>query len=390
MARRAKPWFRKARGAWFVTVEGVQHNLGADKKEAFERFYQLMRQPQRRVVSLQAFVAVVDAFLDWVKLNLAPDTFEWYRYRLQRFCQRFPDLRITDLKPFHVQQWVDSYSDLGRTSRRNYVRSVKRCCRWAMQQGYLSENPVEHLEMPAADRRETRVSTEEYELLLSLMNDDSLRDLIITTWESGCRPQESLRVEARHVDTEHQRWVFPKSEAKGKRQPRIIYLSETALEITRRKMEQFPTGALFRNSKGRPWTPDAVNCAFDRLRVKLLRKSENFDPEAVEKEIQLLLRKLSPNRLVNGELIPKTVKQLGDEARRKVLARLTQESIPCYSLYSLRHSWATRALQSGLDGLTVAILMGHSDPSTLARVYQHLSHEPEHLLKQARRAAGKR
>jgi len=57
MARRAKPWFRKARGAWFVTVEGVQHNLGADKKEAFERFYQLMRQPQRRVVSSQALVA---------------------------------------------------------------------------------------------------------------------------------------------------------------------------------------------------------------------------------------------------------------------------------------------------------------------------------------------
>ena len=86
MARRAKPWFRKARGAWFVTVEGVQHNLGADKKEAFERFYQLMRQPQRRVVSSQALVAVVDAFLDWVKINRSADTFEWYRYRLQRFC----------------------------------------------------------------------------------------------------------------------------------------------------------------------------------------------------------------------------------------------------------------------------------------------------------------
>lgn len=69
MARRAKPWFRKARGAWFVTVEGVQHNLGADKKEAFERFYQLMRQPQKRVVSSQSLVAVVDAFLDWVSLG---------------------------------------------------------------------------------------------------------------------------------------------------------------------------------------------------------------------------------------------------------------------------------------------------------------------------------
>ena len=158
MARRAKPWFRKARGAWFVTVEGVQHNLGAEKKEAFERFYQLMRQPQRRVVSSQALVAVVDAFLDWVKINRSADTFEWYRYRLQRFCQRYPDLRTTDLKPFHVQQWVDSYPDLGRTSRRNYLRSVKRCCKWAVQQGYLSANPVEHLEVPTADRRERRVT----------------------------------------------------------------------------------------------------------------------------------------------------------------------------------------------------------------------------------------
>ncbi len=390
MARRAKPWFRKARGAWFVTVEGVQHNLGADKKEAFERFYQLMREPQRRVVSSQALVAVVDAFLDWVKINRSADTFEWYRYRLQRFCERYPDLRTTDLKPFHVQQWVDSYPGLGRTSRRNYLRSVKRCCKWAVQQGYLSANPVEHLEVPTADRRERRVTTDEYERLLTLISDESLKDLVITTWETGCRPQESLRVEARHVELEHQRWVFPKSEAKGKRQPRIIYLSDTALEITRRRMQQFPTGVLFRNSKGRPWTPDAVNCAFDRLRVKLLRKSVHFDPEALEKEIQVLLKKLAPDRMVKGELVPKTVKQLGDEARRKALARLTQEFIPGYSLYSLRHSWATRALQSGLDGLTVAILMGHSDPSTLARVYQHLSHEPEHLLKQARRAACKR
>ncbi len=56
MARRAKPWFRKARGAWFVTVEGVQHNLGADKKEAFERFYQLMREPPQSLRNSSARV----------------------------------------------------------------------------------------------------------------------------------------------------------------------------------------------------------------------------------------------------------------------------------------------------------------------------------------------
>lgn len=35
------------------------------------------------------------------------------------------------------------------------------------------------------------------------------------------------------------------------------------------------------------------------------------------------------------------------------------------------------------DPLTVALLMGHKDPSNLARVYQHLSHSPDHMREQA-------
>src|SRR5690606_13690672 len=115
---------------------------------------------------------------------------------------------------------------LSRTSRRNYIRSVKRCCKWAVKQGHLDASPVEHLEAPGADHRETMLSVEEYQQLLDLVRDQSLRDLIIVTWETGCRPQESLRVEARHVDLLHNRWVFPKSEAKGKKKPRVIYLPE--------------------------------------------------------------------------------------------------------------------------------------------------------------------
>jgi hypothetical protein len=38
MARRSKPWFRKARRAWFVTINGEQHNLGPHKAEAYEPF----------------------------------------------------------------------------------------------------------------------------------------------------------------------------------------------------------------------------------------------------------------------------------------------------------------------------------------------------------------
>jgi integrase len=57
-------------------------------------------------------------------------------------------------------------------------------------------------------------------------------------------------------------------------------------------------------------------------------------------------------------------------------------------VYPIRHSWATRSLQRSLDPLTVAILMGHSEPSMLAKVYQHVAHDPEYMRAAVERATG--
>lgn len=210
----------------------------------------------------------------------------------------------------------------------------------------------------------------------------------MVTWDTGCRPQESLRVEARHVDLERNRWVFPKSESKGKREPRIVYLSGQAAEITRRQMARHPTGPIFRNSEGKPWNPDSVNNQFNRLRVRLMQKLGLLEEKTLKREMELLIPKLSKHRKIKGKVVPKQEKEFRWEARQKVLEHFANRLLPRFSLYALRHAWATRALESGVDGLTVAILMGHRDPSTLARVYQHLSHNPEHLYQQAQRATG--
>jgi len=383
-----KPFFKKSRKLWYVEISRRQYNLGPDREAAFRLYHELMHEPARQQVDSRSLLAVIDAFLEWVQKNQAPDTYEWYRYRLERFARTYPAFGMLDVKPYHVQQWVDGYPKLSRTSRRNYVRSVKRCFKWATKQGYIETNPVEHMEVPGSDRRENIVTAEQYEKLLSLIRDPGLHDLVVTTWEVGCRPQESLRVEARHVDLKNSRWVFPKSESKGKREPRVVYLAGASAEVTQRLVEQHPTGPLFRNSEGNPWTPDAVNSAFDRIRVRLVQDAASIDPDRFEAEIQQMMGRLKPNRMTKGVVVAKTARQLRQEARQRVLAKLANDMIPRFSLYTLRHSWATRALQSGLDGLTVAILMGHSDPSTLARVYQHLSHNPEHLLNQASKVQG--
>lgn len=102
MARIPKIWWRKERKAWFVTIQGTRHNLGADKKAAVERFHQLMGKPAHKPSKSMSFVAVADAFLDRLKSHRAEGTFEFYHYRVRRFCQRHPNLQLAEIRPFHA------------------------------------------------------------------------------------------------------------------------------------------------------------------------------------------------------------------------------------------------------------------------------------------------
>lgn len=387
MARNPKPWYRNDREAWFVTLNGERHNLGPNREAAFRRFHELMLEPKTRVIaSSESLVRIIDEFLEWAQKHRSPETYEWYRYRLQRFAEKHPDLQVSDLKPYHVQRWVDGYR-LSVTSRRNYLRTIKRCLRWAMLQGHINQNPIAGLEVPAAERREIVVSADEYAAILAAVTDENFRDLLVVTWETGCRPQESLRVEARHIDVANKRWVFPKSESKNKKLARVVYLTETAFSIVVRRMAAFPTGPLFRNSLDKRWTTDAVNCVFRRIRIKIgQQRMKAAELQPGDAEVQQLVTTLKPTKGVNGESKRKSPRALLTESRRKLRHRQACSLVPQYSLYALRHSWATHALRRGVDPLTVAILMGHSDPSMLAKVYQHLALDPDHLRSQLAKA----
>ena len=332
MARRPKPWFRKGRG-WFVTVDGKQVSLGSEKELAYKRFYELMREPKRPPVSRVSPLvsALLDDFLEWTRKHRAAGTFRTYQQRLQWFLDSLPNCLVAaELKPHHVQSWLDSHPDWSDTTKRGCVIAVQRAFRWSEKMGYIEASPLSHFEKPSATSRDQLISEPEYQAILEMARDEPFRDLLTVHWETGCRPQESLRVEAKHVDHRNARWVFPPQEAKGKRRPRIVYLNDTALAITTKWLLRSPEGPIFRNTSGNRWTPYAVNCRFERIK-----------------------------------------KQLGTK----------------YCLYLFRHSFATRLLQAGLDALTVAILLGHANPAMLSTTYQHLAPNPQFLLDQLKRVS---
>jgi integrase len=380
-----KPFFRKSRKLWYVQLDGIQHNLGPDQEAAFAAYHDLMRQPREKSpVRSDSIAGLIDSFLDFTEKHRAADTYEWYQSRLQRFLDRYPDLTVRELKPFHIQEWIDSYPKLSGGSKRNLCRSIIRAMNWAAKQGYIDKSPIAGFEKPPGGKRERVITDAEWRDILAVVPDPNFQDLLLVTWETGCRPQESLIVEARHVDLQNSRWVFPVSESKTDL-PRVVYLTDQALDICKQRMERFPAGPIFRNASNKPWTTEAVNCAFIRIQIRMglrTKQAKKIDKAAVTAFAAIL----KPTRRVKGKDVPKAKAELMDEARRKLRYREAVKHAPKFCLYNIRHTWINRMLTTGVDALTVAILAGHADVSTISKTYQHLSQNPKFMLEQAKRA----
>ena len=358
MAHFPKPFWRSARNAWFVEINGKQQNLGPDREEAFRKYHEMMA--MKVPVPTGSVIETIDRYLSWCQEHRAPDTFEWYRWRLQMFCKHIPKtLSVGQLRHFHIDEWLKTRPDWASGTKHGMARAVMRAMRWAKKKGYIDFDPVCEYEKPKAGKRTLVILPRTFSEIFELAGCKEFQDLLMFTWETAARPQETLAAEARHVDLPNGRLYFPPEESKGDEWPRIIYFSETAKEIAVRLMDQNPDGPIFRNSEGLPWSTDAVNCAFQRLQLRLGFK-----------------------KLRQTQAVPKRSKP----AERKKLLKLARQKGPKYCLYHLRHSWLDRALKRGVDALTCAILMGHRDPSTIAKVYQHISQSPEYLHEAAKKA----
>lgn len=379
-----KPYFRQNRGLWYVEIDRKQHNLGPDEEAAFERYHDLMREKPREV-DFSLALGVIDAFLTWARENKAARTFEWYQRHLQKFARSIPPLlSVGQLKKHHLTACLQKSQSLNSTTQNGLCRAVVRAFRWAENEEIIQRSPFRGTEKPKSKNRTLVIPETEYEFMLTRFPSEGIRFLLETAWHSAARPQELAAVEARHVDLKNARWVFPAEESKGKRFPRVVYLDDRALAITKLLVVRYPTGKLFRIADGRAWNRHSIACLFGRLQIDMgMRKM---------KEMQITVEK--PPRFKKESFDEASLAAARAEQekllyeRRKAVYKLARKHARKYSLYHFRHTWCQRALKAGVDPLTVAILMGHHDPSTIAKVYQHLALDPDFLRTALMRATG--
>ncbi len=335
--------------------------------------------------------AVVDLFIGWSKIHRPGRTAEWYQNHLESFLNSLPDrwtLAVESLKPFHVSNWADAHPRWGPNHRRGAITAVQRAFTWAVKMGHIAKSPVRGVDKPPPKRREQVLTRAEFNGLLARASDDQFRDLLTFCWETGSRVQEVRLIEGRHLRLDRGRVELPPAESKGKKRWRYIYLTPASEQIVAGLCARHPSGPLFRNEDGNKWDAQAFNNRFCRLqqrlgREELKRRGWELDPQ----KVAALAATLPPTYKTGGKTLAKSQTHLIREARKKLTVMEAVKHGTKYALTAIRHSFATRLLESGVDHLTVAALLGHADGSMLAKVYSHLGQRTDFLREELLRAS---
>ena len=324
---------------WYVCLHGKQVPLAKgkrSKREAEDAFHRLMAAAETTANANTApaddgrgvvVAGLLDQFLDWVQQNL--DCYEWHRRIIQEFANACGHLTVGELKPIHVTNWLATKKTWGPTTRNRVIGEVKQVFNWSVDQGLIASNPIRSMKKPTANRRERILSSDERAKIFATVKDQAFRDFLVALQETGARPGEIRQVTAANVDLANGIWVLPKHKTSKKTgRPRVIYLTPTIREMTKRLVARFPAGPIFRNFYGEPWSNNAIRIRFRRL--------------------------------------------------RKQFPELAGVVAYCY-----RHTFATDGLVNGVPIATVAELLGHTSTAMIEEHYGHLAKERSYLLQAA-------
>jgi integrase len=270
-----------------------------------------------------SFKTAMRAFLAWSEKQHErhPGTFRRYLVSSSALLRHFGDQPLDRITPEDVEQFKATRATAKgqRTNRRIMPATVNRelaCLKALFNHAIKSDlpvrNPVSRVGFLPEQNEQTRVLNFEEQARYLGVATPMLRDVATLMLETGMRPEEVYRIQPENVSLAGGFLFNPNGKTKAAR--RRVPLTTAARSILTRRMDGLETPYLF------PCQTDAA---------RSVPKVNNAHDRAVRDS------KVTPFRL-----------------------------------YDLRHTWATRAAEAGIDLVTLAALLGHSKIQMVLR-YAH-------------------
>ncbi len=271
------------------------------------------------------FKQAVDDFLKWSKINHAqkPNSHERVKYSCGSLKDFFGETKVDRIEPKDIEKFIfwrsiKTSKKTGKPITRDTINleliALKTVFKRLVSAGILTENPAREIKQLADNERSFYVLTNDEEKLYLMACPQPLQDVASLMLETGMRPAEIYGLKRENAPIE--KGFLQIENSKTKSSNRKVWLSDKALKLLQNRLEKFTGDYLF------------------------------------------------PKGDKDGEL---QTYQL-NEQHRATIDRINLK----FRLYDCRHTFATRAVESGIDLLTLAHLLGHSSLNEVMR-YAHVN-----------------
>ncbi len=275
------------------------------------------------------FRAFSKEFLKFAKTNTKPGSHTFYRVCMDRLLTfaAIADAPLDAITGDLVSRYARHRQEVAKNSVvtvNGDLRTLRRVLRLAEEWGRLDRAPILH-ELPQARGRERVLSFTEEALYLAKAS-ENLRDATILAVDTGMRPNSELFP---------LRWADVDLTARPESPNGAIHIHQGKSDAARRSV---------------PLTPRAAEVLQRRKR----------QAEAKPKQSAFVFAGAGNS----GHIV--SMQHPHEDA-------IADASLPSFEFYCWRHTFGTRAAQSGMDRFTLARLMGHSSPAVAARYYVHVT-----------------
>ena len=278
----------------------------------------------RRKALPPRFEEAIQRVLEWSSYSHRPKTHELHRMNCETLRRSFSGKWLDQITPELVEQFRLTRLREERKNAHDGSTVSPATVNRALATLRLIFN---HLELKSPTRKEmffdeegqTRVVSVQEELAYFREASQPLRDIATVILQTGMRPEEVFRVEVRNVDLSRRTIFNPFGKTKAAK--RTIPLTSEVREILLRRLKEAKGRWIF-------WSP------------------------------------ARPGQLEQPDRPIRSVRKAHDAAVRR--AGIQEH----FRLYDLRHTYATRAAQAGVDVLTLAALLGHTTVQMTSR-YVH-------------------
>ncbi len=258
------------------------------------------------------------------------------------FLPEIGNIRLCDLRTIHLQRCANAFSGMSKSQVNKARIVIGEVLRQAKANKLISDDLLSAVSWPQGYEKESRaLNQEERERFLHAYPNHPFGLLFAVTYFCGLRPGEVRALTWRDVDfqqgiitvrnavkCENEEIGAPKSRT-GKR---IVPLPQ---ELAQQLMAHPKTGIfIFAGEDGKPISREKYNLSWREIMRLMYREAGLIRPTKEQK---------------------------------------TASGMSDLTAYHLRHTYATRLVEKGVDIKTVQYLMGHSDISMTAKYYTHVT-----------------